>query len=306
MILRKIFIYAIPFIMIDFFKSVYNYVDMFSVVKGLVDYAKYSAVDAETVYSILSTWAQKFNMIISAVSTGIIVSLIPNLTESLVKKDQEEINKKVGLSLSMLLFFIIPITLGICFLSRAIWHLFYGASEFGPVVLSYYIFVGFVVSLFTTVVTVLQTLKDYKNVFICLIVGVLTKIVLNYSLLRTFTDIGLPPYYGFITATILGYGISFLLCCFILHLKYDISFEFVSKTFIDILCGSLLMIFVLVLCCFIVPIESNTRMVNLVIILFYACVGAGVYFLYAYKSKLMNNVFGGSFFKSVSRILMRK
>ena len=63
-IIKKIFYYAIPFILIDIFKSIYNYVDMVTVVRGLVNYANYSAVDAEVVYSMLSTWALKFNMII--------------------------------------------------------------------------------------------------------------------------------------------------------------------------------------------------------------------------------------------------
>ena len=306
MILRKILIYAIPFIMIDFFKSVYNYVDMFSVVKGLVKYAEYTAVDAETVYSMLSTWAQKFNMIISAVSTGIIVSLIPNLTESIVKKDKDEINKKIGLSICMLLYLIIPITFGICFLSKSIWMLFYGQSTYGPSILSYYIFVGLVVSLFTTVITILQTLKDYKNVFYCLLIGVFVKIILNYSLLRTCVSIGLPAYYGFITATILGYLLSFMLCLLILQQKYKVSFEKVLKIFVDILCGSFFMIFVLFLVRLFVPVYSSVRIMNLFIILLYACIGAVVYFVYAKYSKLTNSIFGDKFLKSIIKIFIRK
>ncbi len=306
MIFQKIIIYAIPFIMIDFFKSVYNYVDMVSVVKGLVDEAGYSAVDAETVYSIFSTWAQKFNMIISAVSTGIIVSLIPNLTESIVKKDQAEINQKIGLSISMLLFFIIPITFGICFLSKPIWVLFYGQSTYGPSVLSYYIFVGLMVSLFTTVVTVLQTLKDYKNVFICLLVGVLIKIIFNHSFLHSFYILGLPAYYGFITATVLGYFVSFLLCLMILNRKYQVSYEKVLKSFVDILVGAFLMIIVLMIVRLVVPVVSTTRWVNAFIILLYAAVGVVVYFAYAIFSNLTKNIFGNHFFKSVLQIFIRK
>mgnify|MGYP002855591511 CR=1 FL=1 len=306
MILKKIIVYAIPFIMIDFFKSVYNYVDIFTVVKGLVKYAEFSAVDAETIYSMLSTWAHKFNMIIAAVSTGIIVSLIPNLTESIVKKNKEEINIRIETSINMLLYFTIPITFGICFLSKSIWNLFYGESVFGASILSYYIFVGLLISLFTTVITILQTFKDYKNVFYCLLTGVLVKIILNYSLLRTFISIGLPPYYGFITATIFGYGVSLIMCMFILHYKYEISFEKILKTFIDILCGSFLMIIVLMILRFIVPIYSLYRIRNLFIILLYAIIGATVYFTYAYFTNLTNHIFGGNFFKSIMKIFVRK
>ena len=306
MIIRKIVLYAVPFIMIDLAKSLYNYVDMFTVVKGLVKYSDYNAVDAETVYSILSTWAQKFNMILAAISTGIIVSLIPNLTESLVKKDNEDINKKVNMSLSMLLYFIVPITLGICFLAKPIWNLFYGDSLFGSSILCYYIFVGFIVCLFTTAITVLQTLKDYKNVFICLIVGVLIKIIFNISFLRSFISIGLPPYYGFITATIFGYLVSFIICIIILRYKYEISFENTLKSFIDILCGALLMILILTIIRFIIPVDVSGRVLSLLIVLLYGFMGASIYFLFAYKTNLTKRVFGGSFFKSLMKIFVKK
>ena len=306
MIIRKIFFYAVPFIMIDFFNSIYHYVDMVSVVKGLVTYAKYEVLDAETIYSILSTWVQKFNMILSAVSTGIIVSLIPNLTESFVKKNQEEINKKIALSLSMLLYFIVPISFGICFLAKPIWSLFYGASEYGSSVLSYYIFTGFWISLFTMVITILQTLKDYKNVFLCLVVGVLIKIIFNYSLLRTSISIGIPAYYGYISATIFGYLVSFFLCIIILNRKYSVSFESVLRSFVDILCGSFIMVFVLFLLRFIIPIQSSERFLNTFIILGYAIVGGGVYFAYAYYSKLTKSIFGGNFVQSILKIFIRK
>ena len=88
-IFRKLITYSIPFILIDVFKALYNFVDMLTVVKGLVEYAKYSVSDAETVMSMISTWSSKFNMIILSVSTGVIVSLIPNLTQSFVKKDKK-------------------------------------------------------------------------------------------------------------------------------------------------------------------------------------------------------------------------
>ena len=138
-IIQKIFYYAIPFIMIDVFKSLYNTIDMVSVVRGLVNVCKYPTKDAEIIYSILSTWGQKFNMIILAVSTGIIVSLIPNLTESVVKKQEKEVNSIINRAFSILLFFILPMAFGISFLSVPIWNVFYGYSKYGADIISYYI-----------------------------------------------------------------------------------------------------------------------------------------------------------------------
>ena len=305
-IIKKIFIYAFPFIMIDIFKSLYNYIDMFTVVKGLVDYAKYSAVEAETVYSILSTWGAKFNMIVLSISTGVVVSLIPNLTESIVKKDNKQVNKKIVQALSILLYLTVPVTFGISFLSEAIWTLFYGESLYGSSILSYYIFVGLFTSLFTTAVTVLQTLKDYKAVFISLVVGVLIKLILNISLLRGFMLINLPPYYGVITASILGYLVSFIICLIILKVKYKVVFENIVKFFVEILCGSILMILVLTVIGLIIPTYSSVRIANLFILIFYGIIGAIVYFIYIHYSGITIEIFGKDILKNIKKIIIKK
>ena len=305
-ILKKIFYYALPFILIDLFKAGYNAVDMMTVVKGLVDNANYSAVDAETIYSMLSTWSLKFNMIVLAISTGVIVSLIPNLTESVVSEKQKDVNKKICQALSILLFITIPMTLGISFLAKPIWILFYGNSQFGPSVLSYYIFVGFFVGLFTLMVTILQVLKEYKTVFVSLLVGIIIKILLNNNLLIAFSNMELPPYYGVITASIIGYLISFIISIVVLKKKYDINFESVTKNFIEIICASILMIFILALVKFIVPIYSGVRLMNLLYIVIYAIIGMCVYFGYSHVTGLTNKTFGKSAINTIKRIIIKK
>ena len=305
-ILRKIFIYAFPFIMIDIFKSLYNYVDLISVVKGLVKYAEFSVDNAETIYSMISTWGQKFNMIIFAISTGIIVSLIPSLTESFVKKDSDDVDKRATQGLNMLLFLIIPMTLGISFLSKPIWTLFYGNSIYGPSVLSYFIFEGLFIALFTCMITVLQVIKDYKMVFISLLSGVLIKIIFNNTFILSFYQIGLPAYYGIITATILGYIISTIICMVTLYSKHNIKFKNTFNYFIEMMIGSILMIIVLFILSLIIPIYSKVRIVNLFIILLYALVGAIVYFIYVYKVKLLSNIFGRNFINKIKNIILKK
>ena len=305
-IIKKIVYYAIPFIMIDIFKTAYNYVDMITVVKGLVNSVNYSAVDAETIYSMLSTWANKFNMIVLAISTGVVVSLIPNITESVVKKQEKEVNAKVNQALSILVFLTIPMTLGISFLAKSIWTLFYGTSLYGPRVLSFYIFLGFIIGLFTCVITTLQVLKDYKIVFVSLIAGVILKVLLNHNLLIAFNNMNLPPYYGFITASILGYLTSLIICIITLHNKYKITFELFVKNLIDIICGSLIMILALTLVKFIIPVYSTIRINNLLIIIGYAFIGAIIYFVYAYFTGLTKKIFGKDIVLVLKRVLIKK
>ena len=305
-IYKKILYYAIPFIMIDVFKALYNYVDMFTVVKGLVNYANFSAVDAETVYSMLSTWANKFNMILLAISTGVVVSLIPNLTESIVKKEHFQIEKKINQALGILLYLTVPMTLGISFLAKPIWLLFYGESLYGPSVLSFYIFVGFFIGLFTSLIIMIQTLKDKKIVLISLITGVVIKVLLNNYLMIAFYNVNMPAYYGTITASIIGYLVSSIICLFVLRNKYKINFEEIINNFINIMCSSFLMVIVLFICKLFIPITSTNRIMNLVIILIYTVIGAIVYFVFNHFSKLTNRVFGKDILKILNKLFFRK
>lgn len=290
-IFKKIVIYAVPFILIDVFKSLYNYIDMVTVVEGLVQYANFSVTDAETIMSMLSTWAAKFNMIVLSISTGIIISLIPNLTTSVVKKDYDDINHKINQAFSILMFFTLPMTLGISFLADSIWTVFYGASEYGPSVLSYFIFVGFMIGLFTSTVSIIQVLKDYKTVIWSLIIGVVLKFLLNDNLIMAFYKMGLPAYYGVITASLIGYFVSFMICIMRLKFKYKINYENLTKNLIDTICGSMLMIVGLFLVNLILP-STDSRIIHLGYIVVYVAVGALIYIVYMWNTKSMKRIFG--------------
>ena len=290
-IFKKIVIYAVPFILIDVFKSLYNYIDMVTVVEGLVQYANFSVTDAETIMSMLSTWGAKFNMIVHSISTGIIISLIPNLTTSVVKKDYDDINHKINQAFSILLFFTLPMTLGISFLADSIWTVFYGTSEYGPSVLSYFIFVGFMIGLFTSTVSIIQVLKDYKTVIWSLVIGVVLKFLLNDNLIMAFYKMGLPAYYGVITASLIGYFVSFMICIMRLKFKYKINYENLTKNLIDTICGSMLMIVGLFLVNLILP-STDSRIIHLVYIVIYVAVGALIYIVYMWNTKSMKRIFG--------------
>ncbi len=300
-IIKKILYYAFPLIMIDAAKSTYNFIDTFTVVNGLVHHANYEVYDAEVVVSMLSTWATKFNMIVTSIATGIVVSLIPNLTSSIVKKDEKDIHKKINQAIGICLFFTIPMSVGIAFLSQPIWNLFYGSSLTGPTLLSYFIFTGLFSGLFTIVITTIQVFKDYKALFIGLLLGVVVKVLFNVKLISTFYSVGLPPYYGVITATILGLLTSIIYGLIHLGVKRKINFEELLRNFIDILCGTIFMGIILLVLKWLIPVDSTSRIINILVIILYAVIGAVAYFIYSNKSRLMSRLFGNTLNKYLKR-----
>ncbi len=291
-IIRKILFYAFPFIMIDVFKSLINSVDVFTLVPVLVNGIGYTAIQAETIMGVISTWGLKINMIIASIATGLMVSLIPNLTASFVKKDMEDVRNKINHTLQWLLFFTIPMTIGLSILAKPVWTIFYGASELGPSVYQYYVFVALVTTLFTASITILQLLKEYKMVFISLLSGLIVNASLNVPLLYAFNRMGLPAYYGSTTSTILGYSSCIIISLWHIHKKYQVNYEDTVKKVISVLMTTMMMAVILLLLQKVFPYDSTSRLFSILYVLIYACIGVVIYFFIAFQSKLVDSVFG--------------
>ena len=291
-IVSKILIYAFPFIMIDVFKSLINSVDVFMLVKVLVNGIGYTTTQAEAIMSVVYTWGLKINMIIVSISTGLMVSLIPNLTASFVKNEMDDVRSKINQTLQWLLFFTLPMTFGLSVLAKPVWTVFYGVSEFGSSVYQYYVFVALATTLFTASITILQLLKEYKHVFIGLLTGLLTNALLNIPLLYGFHKMGLPAYYGSITSTILGYLVCALMSLHYIGKKYKVNYEDTLKKVFNIIITTLVMVIVLLVLKQFIPFTSTSRLINIFIIAIYAVVGACVYLFIMFKSKLIYQIFG--------------
>lgn len=305
-ILKQLLIYAIPFVMIDLFRSFYNSVDVVTLVKSLVNNFGYATKDAETVMSVISTWGLKLNMIIISIVSGMMTSLIPNLTSSFVKKDFADVSKKINQTISIILALALPMAVGLSFVTPLVWKVFYGASTYGPITYRYLVFVAFATTLFTSFTTILQLLKEYKMVFISLIVGFLTKLVLNVPMMFLFDSMGIYPFYGAITATILGFVVSAMISAIYVSVKFKISYSETFREFKHIIIGVLLMLTSLFLLELVIPLNVGSRVLAFVFAMIYALVGGAVYIFYTYKSGTLQHIFGQAFFDKILRKLRIK
>ena len=305
-ILKQLLIYAIPFVMIDLFRSFYNSVDVVTLVKSLVNNFGYVTKDAETVMSVISTWGLKLNMIIISIVSGMMTSLIPNLTSSFVKKDFKDVSKKINQTISIIVALALPMAVGLSFVTPLVWKVFYGASTYGPITYRYLVFVAFATTLFTSFTTILQLLKEYKMVFVSLIVGFLTKLSLNIPMMFLFDKLGIYPFYGAITATILGFVVSALISAIYINRKFKISYKDTSKELKNIIIGVLLMLSILFVLELVIPLNVSSRVLAFVYTVIYALVGGAVYVFYTYKTGTLQNIFGEEFFNKLLRKLRIK
>ena len=174
-------------------------------------------------------------MIVISLVTGLMTSLIPNLTSNLVENDTKGIENRINKTYQIVLFFVIPMTVGLSILAEPVWTIFYGASKYGPIAYQFLVFVALATSLFTSTTMIVQVLKGNKVLFISLILGILSKIVLNVPFMYLFDYIGLEAFYGSIAATIFGFILPVVICFIYLKKNFKINFKPALKTLGNVL-----------------------------------------------------------------------
>ncbi len=290
-IVKKIFKYAIPFIIIDTSASIYSFMDMVLIIRSL-NYIGFNAQDVEFIASSIITYAPKINMIVHALATGMSVSLIPTIVSSYVKKDMDDVNNKLNKAMQMILVISLPMCVGIALLAESIWTLFYTPNNYGVTVLTLSIFTSLFTNLFVVTSSTLQGLNKFKTVYISTISGFAVNGLLDVPLILLFNKIKIPAYLGAIVATMTGYCISILIALVSLKkenkLKYDSTVKVVGKSFIPLF----VMAVVVVLLKLIIPLNLDSKFYCTIYVAIISVIGAFIYLLVAYKIKVIADVFG--------------
>lgn len=298
MIIYKLLAYAIPFILIDVVSSLYSFVDLSTINKTMVSLG-YQMNEAESVISILTTWGSKLNMIVMAVSSGMIVSLVPHIASSFVLKNYKDVKMKINESLQSLIFVVLPMTVGLSMIAVPVWTIFFGqSSDLGPLVFSYSIFIAFAMSIFNVTISTMHSLGYTKTVIFTLSFGLIVKVIINVPFIKMFSSIGLHPSYGVITSTILANivatGSNLLYIKKKINISYKDTFIKALKTFIPLL-GMIVVVYLLKL---IIPV-TGSRIMSLIYSFVYGIVGGSVYLFISIKTKIIYEIFGSNIINKV-------
>lgn len=303
-ILKKIISYAIPFIIIDVAVSLYNFIDMV-LISRTMGYLGYDAATTEFVTSSVATWANKINVIVNSVAMGLTVSLIPNIVEAFTLKKWSLVEKRLNKAIQIILVTCIPMVLGISFLAKPIWNIFYGNSnlELGSIVLGVSIFGALFYNIYMITSMTLQSLNKFKAVYFTTFLGYLTNAFLDVPLMLLCQHLNLQPFIGALLASILGYSLASFSALIILrkhhHLKYHESYKMFAKILVPSFCMMLAVFFVARLC----PISYNSRTSCIFYVFLTSVSGAVVYLFIAYKMKILDDVFGKEYLDRIIRKL---
>lgn len=304
-IIKKIFSYAIPFIIINTIASIYGFADMVCILRVL-EKLNFKDVDVEFIATSITTWAPKINMVITSVAMGMTVSLIPTIVSAFTLKKWDIVSNRINKALQMILFISIPMAIGISVLSRPIWTVFYGNSDYGTLILSLSVWSSVALNLYMVTNSTLQSLNKFKLVYIAAISGFVVNICLDIILMLSFNKIGIPAYFGAIIATIIGYLLSCFIALYSLRKNNNVNYVSTLKILGKSLIPNLLMLVVILLIKLLWPWESGTRMSAILYISINALIGMIIYFVVSYKLNIINEVLGKSYVEKIKKKLTFK
>ena len=290
-IVKKILTYSIPFIIISLIYNLYNTVDMILVSRTMRDILGMSASTTESVVGIFTTWGVKLNNILLAIITGLTTSLIPNIVSSYTKGKNKDVDNKFNKAIQYVLFILVPSTLFLSFLAEPIWTLFYGESYYGPIVYKVFVFSALFGGLYSIVVNTLQGLSKYKLVITTVLIGLFLNTILDVPLMLLVNKLGYHVSYGAVLAACIGYSVAIIISLVVLHKKYNFSFTDTRKKLPTYVISWLIFEITIVLMKLIIPTNLDGRLIQIPILLAFAIVSFGIYFLIHYINGNLSSLF---------------
>ncbi len=303
-ILKKIISYAVPFIIIDVAVSLYNFIDMV-LISRTMGYLGFDAATTEFVTSSVATWANKINVIVNSVAMGLTVSLIPNIVEAFTLKNWPLVEKRLNKAIQIILVTCVPMVLGISFLAKPIWNIFYGSSnlDLGSLVLGVSIFGALFYNIYMITSMTLQSLNKFKEVYLTTFLGYITNALLDVPLMLLCYHFDLEPFIGALIATILGYLLASFGALIVLRKQHEIKYQESYKMFLKIIIPSVMMMLVVFIVARICPISYNSRTSCIFYVFLTSISGAIVYLYSAYKMKILEDIFGKEYLEKIVRKL---
>ncbi|MBR4619273.1 MAG: polysaccharide biosynthesis protein [Bacilli bacterium] len=301
-ILKKIFAYALPFIIINIVSSCYNFVDMTLLLRTM-NYLNFNAKDVEFITSAVATWAPKINMIVTSLAMGMSTSFIPTMVSAYTLKNFKEVNNKFNQAIQILLLISLPMTIGLSLLSREVWSIFYGPSAYGTYILALNVFTGLVINIYMISSSALQGLNKFRIVYLSTIIGFVSNALLDVPLMLLYSKIGIPPFLGAVTSSILGYSLSILIIFVALKKECNLKYTETLNVLFKLIVPVLAMVLSVLLLKLLIPLNIASRLSCIIYVAINALVGGVVYIVIAYKMGIVDSVFGREAVRKITRKL---
>ncbi|SDQ41539.1 putative polysaccharide biosynthesis protein [Virgibacillus salinus] len=288
-LIKELFSYAGPFILVGIAIPLYQSVDLFTFERAMI--AVGNGEVSETAYSAINLYGHKLVIIPVTIATGLSLAIIPALTKSFTKDNKQLLNQQINQSLQIVLILVVPAVVGLSMLSDVAYGSLYGMGNINitGTLLGWYAPVALLFALFTVTSAILQGVNQQRFAVISLSGGLLVKVLLNIQLIHVFGA------KGAIFGTALAAGTAVILNIWRIKSSTRFSFKQTFKRFL------LICIFTIIMCIAIWIVKvvfgtflayEDSRLSATIMLMTGVLAGGGVYLWFAYESTLLERLLG--------------
>lgn len=288
-IFNKIISYSIPLIIVTLASNIYAFVNMILINRGL-HILKYNGELIEVLTTLITTWTPKIAMIVNSIAIGMCMSLIPYIVESFVKKEYADVSRKFNRALQIVLLTSVPMVAGIFILAQPVFSIFYGSNPYGPGILRIVIINSLIWNIYLVTSMVLQSLNKFKLIYFTTFLGIILNIILNIPLILLLDYIGLPAHYGATVASMFCTSLTVFIALKSVKKEYNISYKPLINTMKKLVVPTSVMCIILWVLSFIIPLTGHGFVMNIIVCMIYAIIGATIFIYLTYKNKELESV----------------
>ncbi|KQL19646.1 putative polysaccharide biosynthesis protein [Cytobacillus solani] len=237
-IFKEMIKYSIPFVIMGLSLPLYQNIDTYSINMVLSNNG-YNRMDPENVNSVIGL-AQILVLIPVSITTGLSVTIIPNITKSFFQNNFCLLKEQIGQSLLILMFIIIPAATGIYVLAEPLYLLLFTEKNLpilGGELLKFYAPAAILIAFYGVTTSILQAINQQKILILGLFSGILIKIILNLVLPGIFLE------KGFILATYCGYLVSLTFNMIIIRKRIGMDLIKIKYRIVTVIISTFIMAF---------------------------------------------------------------
>ncbi|WP_339214230.1 polysaccharide biosynthesis protein [Ornithinibacillus sp. FSL M8-0202] len=289
-LMRELLRYAGPFVIVSLAIPLFQIVDTVTFNRTMVTIGQGEI--SEALFGSIYSLSHKLVIIPVTIATGLSLAVMPVVTSSFTQGQKPLLNNQINQALQIILVLVIPASFGLTMLSSEAYGTLFGGLETlnltGPL-LGWYAPVGILFALLTVTASILQGINQQNHAVFNLCAGFLFKVLFNIQFIHMFGA------KGSIFATAVGLTIAVVLN--LIRIRSSVGFQFKPIVKRTMLTGIfvILMWIVIILVKLIVgaifPYEE-TRLGLMLMLFLGVSIGGYVYLWFAYKSTLLERVFG--------------
>lgn len=289
-LIQELFAYAGPFILVSMAIPLYQNVDTFTFNKAMASIGQGNI--SEAAFAAINLYGHKLIIIPVTLATGISMTIIPVLTQSFTNNDYVNLKKQINQTLQIVFVVVVPAVVGLSVLSYEAYGALYGLAdiELTSYLLAWYAPVALLFALYAVSAAILQGINQQNFAVVGLIIGFAVKIGLNTLMIQQFGAI------GSILTTMLAVLIAATINLVRIRSSIGFSYNQVFKRLLLVILFSAIMLVSLLGFKYVISMLFNyedTRLGVTITLILGVGIGGLIYFIFAYKSKLLEKTLGG-------------